>query len=146
MDGQVQPCSADLLLSLLLIWVMRQLLTPLTPVSQLVTQHNRASLLNPLLGVSRSPLTAVTLPTDSMECAQLYGDIWRIVYKFSARVNQAAVIFVAAALIASLLQQHGPKALVWIRKNMSKFLYRVAYLVQIKEPLKLNSPVIDITL
>lgn len=81
-----------------------------------------------------------------MECAQLYGDIWRIVYKFSARVNQAAIIFVAAALIASLLQQHGPKALVWIRKNMSKFLYRVAYLVQIKEPLKLNSPVIDITL
>lgn len=123
---------------------MRQQLTPLTPVSQLVTQVNRVSFLNPLLGVSTSPLTAVTLPTETTECAQLYGDIWRIVYRFSARVNQVAVVFVAATLMAALVQQYGPNALVWIRKNMSKFLYQVAYRLQIKEALKLSSPVIDI--
>ena len=125
---------------------MRQQLTPLTPVSQLVTQVNRASFLNPLLGVSTSPLTAVTLPTETMECAPLYGDIWKVIYKFSARVNQVAVVFVAATLITALVCQYGPNALVWIRKNMSKFLYLVAYRIQIKEPFKLNSPVIDITI
>jgi len=136
----------DLHLVLLPIQVMRQQITPLTSVSQLVTQFNRASLLSPLLGVSTSPHIAVTLPTETTECAQLYGDIWKVIYRFSARVNQIAVIFVAAALIAALVQQHGPKALVWIRKNMSKFLYQVAYRIQIKEPLKLSSPVIDITI
>jgi hypothetical protein len=136
----------DLFLPLLPIQVMRQQFTGLTPVSQLITQFNRASLLNPLLGVSTSPHIAVTLPTETTECAQLYGDIWRIVYKFSARVNQVAVIFVAATLIAALVQQYGPKALIWIRKNMSKFLYQVAYRIQLKESLKLDSPLIDITI
>ena len=81
-----------------------------------------------------------------MECAPLYGDIWKVIYKFSARVNQVAVVFVAATLITALVCQYGPNALVWIRKNMSKFLYLVAYRIQIKEPFKLNSPVIDITI
>ncbi len=125
---------------------MHQQTTPLTSVSQLITQFNRASLINPLLGASTAPLTVVVLPTEATECVQLYGDIWRLIYRFSSRVNQVAVIFVAATLIAALVQQHGPKALVWIRKNMSKFLYQVAYRIQIKEPIKLSSPVIDITI
>lgn len=125
---------------------MRQQLTPLTPVSQLVTQLNRASFLNPLLGVSTSPLTAVTLPTETMECAPLYGDIWKVIYRFSVRINQVAVVFVAATLIAALVHQYGPGAIIWIRKNMSKFLYLVAYRIQIKDPLKLSAPIVDIQL
>lgn len=125
---------------------MHQQTTPLTSISQLITQFNRASLLNPLLEAPTPTITVVALPTEVTECTQVYGDIWKIIYRFSAKVNQVAVIFVAATLISVLVQQHGPKALVWIRKNMSKFLYQVAYRIQIKEPIKLSSPVIDITI
>lgn len=121
-------------------------ITELTPSSQLITQYNRALLLGPLVGATKQPHIVVTAATDTVDFAQAYGDIWSLIYRFSARINQTAVIFVATALLASLIQQHGPKSLIWIRKNMSKFLYRVAYLVQIKELSKIKSAAIDVAI
>lgn len=119
---------------------------PLTPISEVIVQSNKFKLLGPLLGASTPPSLTIPILPEEERYAPLYGDIIKTLSQYGARVNQVAVIVVAAALITTLVQQYGPGALVWIRKNMSKFCYMLAYRLQIKEAPKINGPIIDIKL
>lgn len=142
MDFSHQLCCAD---QYQLLFLSMGNPIPLSSTSQLLTQLNKADFLGPLQGVSAPPsLTVPILPQQ--ESAQLYGDLWKLAYKFGTRINQAAVIFVAAALVASLVQQHGPKASIWIRENTSKFLFLLAMRLKVRNKPAIDVPFINIKL
>lgn len=114
---------------------------PLSSTSQLLTQLNKADFLGPLQGASTPPLLTVPM-LDPQASVQQCGDLWRFAFKFGSRVNQAAVIFVAAALLTSLLQEHTPV----IRTKLSKLLYFLANKLEVKPRKFIDVPFINIKL